>query len=197
MYVFFTIFILVVVSIYSYVGWRLIRPAHLSRLGKRLAWSALYGSFAVFLTMVLLRVRGVEAVWGDIVAWVAFLTLGAVLLLATLLAIRDLVGLAALGVRGLMRWRRRMMARQASDGNVMDPGRRRFLVQSSNLGILVLGGGLTGYGLYEARRRPDVVRVDVEAPERVLANEGDLLICARSGSRALVGKLPAFPLAWL
>lgn len=32
------------------------------------------------------------------------------------------------------------------------------------------------------------VRVNIKPPERVMVNEGDLLICARSGSRALVGK---------
>ena len=34
----------------------------------------------------------------------------------------------------------------------------------------------------------DLVRVDIEPPQRVLANVGDLLICARSGSSKLVGK---------
>jgi type I restriction enzyme, S subunit len=34
----------------------------------------------------------------------------------------------------------------------------------------------------------DVVRVDINVKESALVNEGDLLICARNGSRALVGK---------
>jgi len=34
----------------------------------------------------------------------------------------------------------------------------------------------------------DVVRVDTNIKESALANEGDILICARNGSRALVGK---------
>jgi type I restriction enzyme S subunit len=39
----------------------------------------------------------------------------------------------------------------------------------------------------------ELVRVDAEVKESVLVNQGDLLICARNGSRALVGKTAIIP----
>lgn len=52
-------------------------------------------------------------------------------------------------------------------------------------GLLVLRSSNVAEG---ALRFEDNVFVDMEVPERIIVREGDILICVRNGSRALIGK---------
>jgi predicted MPP superfamily phosphohydrolase len=53
-----------------------------------------------------------------------------------------------------------------------DPARREFLLQSSNLVVLGLAGAVTGYGVYEARRRPGIVKLSIPVKNLPEAFEG-------------------------
>lgn len=55
----------------------------------------------------------------------------------------------------------------------------------SNIGIPVLRSSNVQNGILDFN---DLVRVQMDVKESVIVNEGDLLICARNGSKALVGK---------
>ncbi len=46
-------------------------------------------------------------------------------------------------------------------GRVVDTGRRNFLENSMNIGLLGLTCGLTGYGFLEAKRHPAIFEVDI------------------------------------
>lgn len=46
----------------------------------------------------------------------------------------------------------------------MDEGRRQLLLNTVNLGIIGIAGTFTAYGIYEARRRPAVLTVDIPLP---------------------------------
>ena len=55
----------------------------------------------------------------------------------------------------------------------------------SEHGTIVLRSGNIQNGLMDYA---DVVRVDMKIPENKMCNKGDILICARNGSKSLVGK---------
>ncbi|MBO4508022.1 MAG: restriction endonuclease subunit S [Spirochaetaceae bacterium] len=57
------------------------------------------------------------------------------------------------------------------------------IVEKEGIGVLRSNNIQNGKIVYD-----DLVQVSKKVPEKCLANKGDLLICARNGSRALVGK---------
>ncbi len=74
---------------------------------------------------------------------------------------------------------------------------RLGLLGDTNIGLTYSPQDLSDHGVPVLRSNnirdgklvlSDVVRVDINVKESALVNEGDLLICARNGSRALVGK---------
>jgi hypothetical protein len=105
-------------------------------------------------------------------SWVAYLSLGFVSLLFTGLVIRDLIWLITAGAQKAFLFARDLFSSPAVAVDAPDPERRRFLVRSMNLGILGISGALTGYGLYEARRRPATVEVSVPIPNLPADLEG-------------------------
>ncbi|HDS74512.1 MAG TPA: metallophosphoesterase [Firmicutes bacterium] len=53
-----------------------------------------------------------------------------------------------------------------------DMGRRSFFVQASNVGIVAFAGGLTGLGLWSARKTPTVRNVEIHVPGLASAFDG-------------------------
>ena len=47
----------------------------------------------------------------------------------------------------------------------IDKSRREFLLQLSNIGIIVGAGAVTTYGIYEARRKPGIVNISIPIAE--------------------------------
>src|SRR5512135_1745254 len=71
-----------------YVGWRLIVPFHLRTAGKIAAWSAL--ALVIILPFVSMMVMRRGGAWTIPLAWVAYISLGFLSLVVTLLVARDL-----------------------------------------------------------------------------------------------------------
>ncbi len=162
--VWISIMLIVLAGGYWYIGRRLIGTMQL--LPKR-RLAALVGLAVFFLipllSMFLLRSSGyLGTVW----SWVTYSSLGFLSLVFTTLVIRDLVFLTAKGLSGLAKLVRTPAPRP------LDPARREFLYQSTNLLILGVAGALTGYGIYEARRRPGIVYVSVPLKNLPAAFEG-------------------------
>ena len=145
-------------AIYGYTGWRLITPAQFS-----FPWNLVAG-LAVVLLMLLtpglmfLRHFISKHWWGDLLAWLTYLSLGFFVLTFFLLILRDLVWLALVGLDHII-----ALAGPADPRPLIPatPARRQFLLNTLNLGVLGLAGGLAGYGLYQARRTPRVVEISV------------------------------------
>jgi predicted MPP superfamily phosphohydrolase len=147
-----------------YLGWRLIMPMPVSRGRKLAAWLAvaflLYGQR---LTRFL-RHDALDGPLSSGINWVVFVFLGLVSMVVVFMLARDLPLLlrrAAAGVAGL---RARTRPRSHYDAGVAgrtDPGRRRFMLNASNAAILAVAMPLTGYSIFEARRKPEVVRNDL------------------------------------
>ena len=146
---------------YGYVGWRLIAPAHLHQPWNALAWSVLLLLVLLPAVEMYLTINRINEPWRDSLEWVVYLSLGFFSLIVSLLALRDVTWVIASGVQkaGAVLAALRGDPVQASD--LTDPGRRQALVQSMNIGLLAVAGALTGYGFYEARRRPAIVEVSV------------------------------------
>ncbi len=101
-----------------------------------------------------------DTVATDGLAWISYLTLGIVSLLLPILIVRDTVWLVAWGA--IKAWRLARTWLNADDPPApVDPGRRQFLIATMNVGLLAATGGMAGYGLFEARRRPTVVEVPI------------------------------------
>lgn len=157
---FFFVFLGVLSLIYGFVGYRLIVPAGLKLHWRLSAWMFLFVTLTVVPMLFLLRRSGIETFWIDLAAWAGYISLGFVFLLFSFLVIRDTSWIAvwalkkcATVISGLFR------------GGVAsaptDRARRRFLLNSMNAGILAGTSGLTGYGIYEARRVPKIEEIAV------------------------------------
>ncbi len=151
------LWLLIVLSVLGggayYVGRRLIIPFGLPTAGRIAAWIALAVVIVLPLVSMALIRRG--GGWTIPLTWIAYVALGFLSLVVTLLIVRDvlLVGSDLLG---------RLLAfvRPGSDPPA-DPARRQFLMQATNLSVMGAAGLLTGYGIYEARKRPGIVRLTV------------------------------------
>jgi len=135
----------------------------------------LWGMLLVFLLLpiipILLRFRGVTTVWLDAASWVGYLSFGFLTLLFAILIARDLIVLVTLGFAKIVYLAHYIFGSGESASHTIDPERRRLLINSVNIGLLGFTGALTGYGIYEALRDPDVVNIDV--PIKNLPEEFD------------------------
>jgi predicted MPP superfamily phosphohydrolase len=146
---------------YGYAGWRLITPAHFPPPWSWIAWTLL----ALFLLLPVLAMsvefnrldfplkRGLE--------WGAYISLGFFSMVITLLVMRDIAWLIVTGAQKLAELVAVMNGGSPRSAGAADPHRRNLLVQCMNLGVIAAAGGLTAYGIYEARRRPSIVEVEI------------------------------------
>jgi predicted MPP superfamily phosphohydrolase len=151
----------IILAVYAYLGWRLAAP--LPPKGRLVVWAVIaFFTVCVPITMVAAREAGPSA-WIDALMWAVYLFMGLMLLLLPLLVLRDLGWLAAAGTDALRHAAARNSAHEVAS-LLPDPERRRFLARATNLGALALAGGLTGIGLYGARRTPAVKQVAIRLP---------------------------------
>ncbi|MEX2116655.1 MAG: metallophosphoesterase [Bacteroidota bacterium] len=159
------IFFLVVVSIlaigYGYIGWRLIASSNLTGTWNHIAWIALIALFAIPPTAVLLQINRVENTFTDLLAWVSYISMGFISMVFTLLVFRDIVLLTSSGIQKLLLAAKEFFQSAPLAALDPDPSRREFLLQASNVAVVAAGGILTGYGFYEARRKPAVIEITV------------------------------------
>lgn len=157
---FFLIVLATLGLVYGYIGWRLILP-----LGLNPSWNAvLWGVILLFAALpfipIVFRLNGIENTAVDFLGWVGYLSLGFFSLVFAILLARDLVWLVIWGGHKAVSVIRGFSGAVKTSDSV-DPERRRLLINGMNLGILGLTGGLTGFGFYQANRRPQVVEVPV------------------------------------
>jgi len=156
--IWFTIVFLILSLGYAYLGWRLIAPAKLGSPWNLLAWIALAVLFILPLVSTVLM-RYYEKMT-DPFTWIAYVGLGFISFMITLLLTRDIIWLVWSGLgKGYILVHDLFAA--PSLKSPADPVRREFLLQMSNLVVLGASAALTTYGMYEARRKPGIVRISV------------------------------------
>jgi len=161
----FAAFFLIVSTIlalaYAYVGWRIIAPAGLSRAWAVSAWVLLLFLFVLPIATVVLQFNRVLPGAGGFLIWTGYLTLGLFSFVFTFLVLRDLAWLVFMGGEKIWDLVGMHGGGTPISSTAIDLQRRAVLLQGTNLAILAISAGFTGYGVFQARRRPAVVEVDV------------------------------------
>lgn len=148
---------------YFYMAWRLIMPFHLEAPQKQIAYTLLSLMYIIpFSSFFLVRIA--EKYTG-LYSWIGYISLGFLSFVFVALVFRDVLWLAGLGTQ-------KLMALFSSGPSVLDAAKREFLIQSTNLGVLGVAGTLTAYGVYEARKRPGIVNIDVPIASLPAAFDG-------------------------
>jgi uncharacterized protein len=143
---------------YTYLSRRLIRPSHLPRQWKRAVRLALAALFLIPVLTSILQRSGFEQLFEPLV-WIAYTGLGLISSVFTFLLLRDSAWvLLRLGKRLSSKFRRASIPAAEAP---TDEKRRLLLVNAMNAGLLAGAATMTAYGVYEARRRPGIVEVDV------------------------------------
>jgi len=136
----------------SYLGWRLISPFKLQSPYKLLAWTGLLAMFMIpFSTFILMRFAEKAS---DALSWIGYVSLGLISFVFVGVFLRDIVYLFGFIIQKIYTF-------VSSSPEVVDASKREFLLQTSNLAVLGIAGTLTAYGVYEARRKPGIVNVDI------------------------------------
>lgn len=159
------IFFLIVVSIFAVgcglVGWRLITTSNLPSPWYAAAWTALAFLFGIPVLAFMFQIGRIEGPLANIMSWLGYLSMGFISFVFTLVVAREIILLATTAVQKLLAFGREFFQAGGAAAFETDGGRREFLMQTSNLVILGAAGALTGYGFYEARRRPAVVEISI------------------------------------
>ncbi len=150
--IFFSIVTVVCSLGITYIGKRLIKPMAWSKKQKRIAWIILSSIFLlpVFST-IFSRVSGGT---GSTFSWITYVGLGFISFVFTFLFLRD----AGLLMTNIFQ---KIYSFVKPQTQLIDNSRRQFLLQSTNLGVIGAAAIATSYGIYEARKTPGIVRIDI------------------------------------
>ncbi|MEX1140576.1 MAG: metallophosphoesterase [Bacteroidota bacterium] len=159
--IFFLIVVVILGGGYAYIGWRLIASSSLTGTWSLFAWITLIALFVIPPIAFSLQINRIENSFTDFLAWASYLSMGFVSMVFTLLVFRDIIHLTSAGIQKILIAAKDFFQSASLAALNADPGRREFLFQASNVVIIAGGGLLTGYGLYEARRKPAVLEVAV------------------------------------
>lgn len=154
------IFLVVVIGIlaliHGYVGIRLIPSLALSRRWLTAAWTIIAILTILPLLPIFLRFAGYENRLHDLLSWVAYSSLGFFFLTFVVVLARDMGWVIWIAGSKVFMWTREMISAGSSLPAPFDPGRRQFIINAMNLGLVGMTGGLSVYGLVLARRKAKI-----------------------------------------
>ena len=157
--------------IYGYTGWRIIGPSRFGPIATTILWLFIAICAVTPALVLTARSQRIESWWSELLGWLGFLSMGLFLFAFVFVLARDLLLIIGVGGPKLFE-----IARSAFGGAEATAGfdaeRRAFLVQATNAGIVALSGGMTGYGVYSARRAPPVKRVSIALKNLPAAFDG-------------------------
>lgn len=105
--------------------------------------------------------RGIHTWWSDISGWIGYTGLGFFSMVLAFLLVRDSIWIFVVIMKSITAKARRILNTESLPNRAPDRGRRHFLIQSMNFGLLGTSALLTGCGFYEARRNPALVKVTI------------------------------------
>jgi predicted MPP superfamily phosphohydrolase len=162
MVLFFIIFFIVSGVLGAYISWRMSGGA-----GVRRRWKIAFALgivVTIFLPVmtIMLRRSGFDNLGIHVLAWAGYTGVGFLSFVFTYLLIRDIAWAPVKGFRMI----RRRVTKKVSGRNgsvpIESPGRRGFLANSMNYGILAAAAVSTGYGFAEAKQTAQVKRVPIQ-----------------------------------
>ena len=156
-WIFLSVTFVIISSAYFYVGWRIIIPASFNPPWNWIAWLSLILCLLLLYVPFILTVLRYNDPIIDTHAWFGYISLGFFSLVIVLLLIKDTVLLGTLIFNRISS----LFSSTNQTNDIVDPERRRFLINSFNFGIVGLSAAATGYGIYQALRRPYIKKVTV------------------------------------
>jgi len=158
---FFIIAVLVLGILFGYIGWRFILSAHLLSPWNLISWSTLGILFIFTFLPFFIRFYNFNISLEQVLAWIGYSIMGFMSLMFLFLLIKDFGWMLATVANKIYQ----VVIIKFSDtelaGQPFDAERRKFIIQSINLGIIGVSLAATGYGFFEARRNAAVVEVDI------------------------------------
>lgn len=158
------IFLIVVLAvlglIHGYVGLRIIPTLGLSTPWSVAVWVLVAVLALLSIAGPVLRFNGIENRFTDLISWIGYTSLGFFILTLTVVITRDLGWGLWLGGTKILAWITSLTGNE-TETTITDPSKRQFVVTAMNLGLLTLTTSLSAYGYFQARRKPDVIEVDV------------------------------------
>ena len=144
---FFAIYTTTLALVYFFVASRLIGPTRWPRRRKLLAWAIVFLLLSLPPIAIAFRVLDLGGAAESLLAWVGYVGMAWFTFTFFIILIRDLLWLVfRLGLK---------VAGRNGQGRFDREGRRR-LTLTTNAVIVIITVSLTGYGVYEANRLPDV-----------------------------------------
>jgi predicted MPP superfamily phosphohydrolase len=140
---------------YGYVGWRLIVPAAFSLPVNLALWGVIIVALVLPFIPVILRLKGIDSAWVDILSWIGYFSFGFFTLLFAYMVAKDLLVLLITGIQKMIH----LASNSAPEA--VNPERRRLLTNYLNLGVLGFTGVMMGYGMFQAMRKPAIVEIDL------------------------------------
>jgi hypothetical protein len=125
------------------------------------AWSLLLVLFLLPVVTVVMQFNRILPGTGGLLVWIGYITLGLFSFVFTFLLLRDLAWLLYAGGEKVWGVIGRIGGASPDPASIVDAQRRAVLLQGTNLAIIALAAGLTSYGVFQARRRPAIVKVDI------------------------------------
>lgn len=137
---------------FFYMAWRLVIPFHFAAPYKQIAWTVLALMYLIPFSSFFM-VRFAEK-YSGLYSWIGYVSLGFLSFVFVALVFRDVALLLGFGGQ-------KLFSLFSSAPQTFDVAKREFLLQTTNLGVLGVAGTLTAYGVYEARKKPGIVNVDI------------------------------------
>ena len=145
--------------VYGYSSWRLLTPVQLPLSGNLAAWTGVVLLYLMVPGLLNLKGHIAGKWWGDMLSWITYLNLGFATLTFGLVVLRDLVWAGLLILSHLIA----ALLPTTNDFHIptIPPLGQGELLRNSNLAVVALAIFLSGWGFYQARRKPRVTTVSV------------------------------------
>ena len=161
---FVIIFTSILGLMYGYVGWRIVSTAAFPSPWNFVAWGVIIFFWLSVPLRFIFWFRGYSSTVLDWFAWLAFIGLAFFSILFILILIRDLIWLLILLAGKLAAIKQNSEGSEEIVAESMDPAKRRFILNIINSIILSAAGGYVGWGIYTAKSRIKVKKIDIRVP---------------------------------
>jgi len=158
---FFMIAILVLGILFGYIGWRFILSAHLLFPWNLISWTTLGLLFIFTFLPFYIRFYNIDTSLEQVLAWIGYSIMGFMSLIFLFLLIKDFGWMLTTVANKIYQLVTIKFSNTELAEQPFDAERRKFLIQSINLGIIGVSLAATGYGFYEARRKAAIIEIDI------------------------------------
>ncbi|MCK5076096.1 MAG: metallophosphoesterase [Calditrichia bacterium] len=158
----FFIIIIILLVFYGYIGWSFTRFLSGKKQWKVLIWGVVL--FFCILTPItqFLYYYQINGILVKILIWIVFIAFGFFSLLFIFSLFKDI---GVITTESIIKLFKIITGRNnKKSASITNPSRRKFILNSINLGILGLSGSMSVYGLYESRFNLQIKNIKIPFP---------------------------------